>query len=842
VTPPPRRRVFLLVAAALAIVLVGGRWLAVETAERAWAASVAGGQVYLTARDLARLVQGVILLVSLAWGIGNLYMVYRAIGSVQLPRRLGNLEIVEAVPQPVLLAGTLLAGMAFGAVLALGTGDWWLQASLAARPPRYGIMDPVLRRDLGYYVGELPWSLTSHAYALLATSAAVVVVALLYLGIGSLHFRRWRPFASPHARLHLGVLLTALALTLTWGAVLDPAATVAGLRGALDQAALTIRVPGARLVTALGILVAIVSLGWGLREQPTLLVGGWAALLAASLAVYLVLPGILRSGSGAGADGLDPDLLGDRRRLEPVAFGAEWLEERGPPGFPTPDAAVAALPAWDAERVAAVVRRARLLGSTGAVAAAALSPHRPNEGRATWLIGVAPDLDRLARTQPPPPWTDVHRGAWARAGRALAAVEADSGLEFAPVQSGDTAAWFGEGFGEFAVAAPDSWPSLSQSGGEGAPAAGIPLAGWWRRTALAWVLQSPELARTETDGLVLLWRRDVAERLRRLAPFAAFDVPAPVMADGALWWIDYGYLGVETFPLARRLEWDRRGVRYLRAGFLGAVNAATGETRLYLAPGADALAQAWARRFAPLVRPLDSLPPSLRGQLPYPRLAFRAAVAHATRSQPDTTPWTPRPREPYELVAPGPPGPPGPQSGMGSAARPWLAQGFETGPRGEVAGLLAGAIGADGPRLFFWRPSPPTRLPGPVLGSPQTAPGVLRLWLAGGALVSEQALFAQAATDGEPPRLLQSYVTWGDGAGAGPTPALALRDLFATAPSRTGRDTSLTARWDAARRLAAQADAALAAGDLEAFGRLYDQLKQLLGAGRRKLAAPPGPR
>jgi len=834
VTPARRRRAFLWAAAALVVVLVGGRWLAIETAERAWAATVTGGDVYLAARDLARLVQGIILLVSLTWGIGNLYIVYRAIGSVQLPRRLGDLEIVEAVPQRVLLGGTLLAGVAFGLVLALGTGDWWLQATLAAQPPRFGIADPVLHRDLGYYVAQLPWALTSQAYALLATSAATVVVALLYLGIGSLHFRRWRPVASAHARLHLGVLLAALALTLTWGAALDPAETVAGLHGALDGAALQIRVPGAGLVVALGILVAVASLVWGLREQATLLVGSWAALLATSLAVYLVLPGLLRSGRAAAADALEPALQGDRRRLEQVAFGTEWLEQRGPPGFTTPEAAVGALPAWDAERVAGVARRAHLLGPTGTVAAAALSPRRLGGGRATWLIGAAPDLDRLARTQPPPPWTEIHRGSWARTGRALAAAEADSGLELAPVLGGDSVAWFGEGFGEFAVAAPDTWPK--------ARPAGIPLAAWWRRTALAWVLQSPELTRVETDGLVLLWRRDVAERLGRLAPFARFDVPVPVVADGALWWIAYGYVGMEAFPLARPVEWEGRGVRYLRAGFLGAVSAATGETLLYLAPGADSLARAWARRYTPLVRPLDSLPPSLRDQLPYPRLAFRTAAGQVARSRSDTVSWTPRPREPFDLVAPSPAaGGPGGAGGAG-ATRLWVALGFEAGPRGEVAGLLAGTVAPTGPRLFLWRPSQATRLPGPVLGSPQTAPGVLRLWLASGALVSAQALFAQAATDGDAPRVQKSYLTWGDRAGEGQTPTQALHDLLAAGASRAGRDTSLAARWDAARRLAAQADSALAASDMEAFGRLYDALKQLLGVARRKLAPPPGPR
>src|SRR2546427_4045127 len=39
-------------------------------------------------------------------------------------------------------------------------------------------------------------------------------------------------------------------------------------------------------------------------------------------------------------------------------------------------------------------------------------------------------------------------------------------------------------------------------------------------------------------------------------------------------------------------------------------------TTLFRSPGADSLAGAWARLFAPLVQPLDSLPSELRRQLP----------------------------------------------------------------------------------------------------------------------------------------------------------------------------------------------------------------------------------
>src|SRR5204862_296732 len=211
-----------------------------------------------------------------------------------------------------------------------------------------------------------------------------------------------------------------------------------------------------------GVAVAVVSLVWGLRERPRLLVTAWGALLVASLLGFAVIPGSLSIAAPRERAAADSDtaLAAERRRLQGLAF------------------------------------------------------------RVPTLAGHAP---------------------------------------------------------------PDTWPALRPSG--------IALRGWWRRTALAWALQSPALARRETDGLVLLWRRDVLERVARLAPFASFDDAVPVVVDSALWWVAYGYFEAEAFPLARPVAGgDRDSVRYLRAGLVGAVNAASGDTRLYLAPGADALA------------------------------------------------------------------------------------------------------------------------------------------------------------------------------------------------------------------------------------------------------------
>jgi len=258
------------------------------------------------------------------------------------------------------------------------------------------------------------------------------------------------------------------------------------------------------------------------------------------------------------------------------------------------------------------------------------------------------------------------------------------------------------------------------------------------------------------------------------------------------------------------------------------VNAATGATSIYVAPGADSLAVAWSRLFTPLVQPTDSIPAALGHALPFPPSVLRFAAALLARERGDSVTWIPEPREPYELIAPDSSGRPG----------AWTAQAFATGSPPQLAALIAGSMTRAGPALRVWTSPTALRLPGELVGSGETSPGVLRLWTAAGSLLTEQALFDPPAAGAAPRAVRQVYLTWGERQGQGPTAATALRNLLTSGAAGRPADTSLVARWEVARRLAAQADSALKAGDLEAFGRLDAELRRLLGTGR-KLAPSP---
>ncbi|HEY6061380.1 MAG TPA: UPF0182 family protein, partial [Gemmatimonadales bacterium] len=471
-----------------------------------------------------------------------------------------------------------------------------------------------------------------------------------------------------------------------------------------------------------------------------------------------------------------------------VAFGLVDVDPSTPPSFPSGEAAVRTIPLWDPPHVGAAL---------GAPAnAVTLRPPRPEDHGAVWMVAPtnAPGPVRLA-------------------------LETDSGLAVTALPSETTPLLFGPGIPGPLVTA-DSAPAVTPAG-----SGAVRLTGALRRFAIAWTIQSWGLLRGESNGKVLLWRRDVTERLQRLAPFARFGAATPVLRNGALWWVSWGYVSHDAFPLVRPFPWRDEQARFLRASLVGAVRVATGETHLWLAPGYDSLTAGWARRFEPLIEPADRLPADVRAQLAYPVETFKIAMAELVRASADSSVeagWLTRPQEPYQLGAPD--------------RTIWTAVAFETGlltPK-RFVGLGAAAITPRGAELHLWRPSggdpPLERLPGELVGSSLLRPGQLRVWPVGNTIITAQAQILDPVDARAPPapRVTEVYITLDGRSGHGLTARAAL-----LGGEQIVTDTTLAGRWERARRLAAQADSALGVGDLEKFGSLWRQLMSELAPARR---------
>jgi hypothetical protein len=145
---------------------------------------------------------------------------------------------------------------------------------------------------------------------------------------------------------------------------------------------------------------------------------------------------------------------------------------------------------------------------------------------------------------------------------------------------------------------------------------------------LAWALQAGGLLRTVPDQARVDWRLSPLERLERLAPFARWGEPLPRIINRTLVWVADGYLAPRGFPLSARLQWRGREVGGLQAGFLGTVDATTGATHIYLRPGSDGLAAAWAAAARGLVEPSSAIPEAIHQAAPYPLELFRVQASY----------------------------------------------------------------------------------------------------------------------------------------------------------------------------------------------------------------------
>src|SRR5262245_30674978 len=233
---PRTRRLVILMLAVVAL-LFAGRWTAGLFAERWWAEQISPAAASaVTGWALVEFgLEATGILFACAWFIGHLLLVYRAIGSVQVHRRLANLEIREAVNMQVLVWLSVLGGLLLGFLAGRGAGSWASSVVLSWSGKSYGAADPLLARDLTFYLTRLPLWRLLHGYTIGLTLLALGGVATLYAVIGAIRWQDRRPAVNDHARLHLGALLVLLALALAWGYLLEPFELVAGVGGTVHD-------------------------------------------------------------------------------------------------------------------------------------------------------------------------------------------------------------------------------------------------------------------------------------------------------------------------------------------------------------------------------------------------------------------------------------------------------------------------------------------------------------------------------------------------------------------------------------------------------------------------------
>jgi len=306
-------------------------------------------------------------------------------------------------------------------------------------------------------------------------------------------------------------------------------------------------------------------------------------------------------------------------------------------------------------------------------------------------------------------------------------------------------------------------------------------------------------------------------------------------------WLADGYLAAPAFPLARRITWHGAQVGALQAAFLGVVDAATGSARIFLRPGADALAESWASVARGVVEPAASIPEPVLRSAPYPLELFRVQAR-----QVELGPWKPGAlggRPAVDATAP-------PRENLGwstDTTGPFFLAPYERASERRLTAVLvgrreegqdevtlvrldsAGALPSRSALESRWSRfasfdalSDSIREDGGTLEQ-----GPVRLELEPHSPVAYKVHYARRG----PGRLAVAWVsvaTEGDRMGAGRSFSEAWNNLLgASVPSMPG--SAQSTRLEEARRWLERADSALREADWAAFGRAWQGLRRSLG-------------
>jgi hypothetical protein len=374
---------------------------------------------------------------------------------------------------------------------------------------------------------------------------------------------------------------------------------------------------------------------------------------------------------------------------------------------------------------------------------------------------------------------------------------------------------------------PEAKDTITTGGGDG-----IILAGWFQRFVVSWGAQSTQVLEHAEGARSLSRHRDPTERVSHLLPALWWGGATPVVDPSGLSWLVDGWTTSTWGPFSTPIGWWPGAPRYLRPAVIASIDARSGRTRFFLRADADAVGKAWGRIAGELIEPWDSAPPSVRAaSMSRSWVAVQAMVLSRPPFAPEGLPHL---------------------DGADAVPTHWLnGKGIEwQAPLtlgGRVAKLLTGSQedGVASSTLTTWPDSEHAPLsPARYVGRWERFASFERLGdsvtAAGGRLASAGVRYSVGPAGTVAVQVLYLVrpgggiaVGWVNLAGAGRlgaarTPAAAWANLLGESAPLVP-DPEDPDRMVEARRWAARADSALRAGDLAAFGRAFEALKQVLG-------------
>jgi uncharacterized membrane protein (UPF0182 family) len=612
-----------------------------------WYGEVGYRAVYTTSLGARALVGSIVFVAAFLWLAGNLRHALNAASAApsSFTTREGFTIVLPTRDQlrPIALLAAAAGALLVSLVAAsdwLTLLAWWHQTPFAAS-------DPILGRNVAFYVFTLPVLDLTRGLLLALVALAAIGSAAVYVFAGELALTPFGLRMGPGVRRHGAVLGAALFLVLAVGAWLDQPrqlVTASGIIQGASYADVHARLPAALvlMLASLGgaVLCALHALGrvrWALPAAAALygvtLIGG---------TVYATL--IQRFVVEANEQARETPYIIHNIEATRQGFALDRIEERELTG--------------DAELTRADIERNR-----ETIDNVRLWDHQPlletfgqiQEIR-TYYDFVSVDNDRYdvndqtrqvmlsmrelnPAALPNRTWINERLVFTHGHGLTLGPVNqvTQEGLpvlfirDLPPVSTinmpiDEPSIYFGELSNEYVIARTRArefhYPKgednvFSDYAGRG----GVPLSSFWRKLLFAAHFRTYQILLSDdiTDESRLLFDRQIRRRVQKIAPFLTLDEdPYPVIDSGRIFWIQDAYTTSNRYPYSSAAG----GINYIRNAVKIVIDAYHGEVAFYLAEPTDPIAQTLGKIFPNLMRPLAEMPAGLRQHVRYPEGIF----------------------------------------------------------------------------------------------------------------------------------------------------------------------------------------------------------------------------
>jgi len=679
---PRRRPPWRLYALVLAVfaVFTGFRLAVGVYTDWLWFDSLDQADVYMTRLLTPLALFALAFVAGAAWLAGNWFWAARSVSlQAAFPgQRAPWADLGDRGLRGLLGAGALiLAGFT-----ALGVAGGWPTALLYLERRAFGVDEPIFGRDVGFFVFELPFFEMLQMVAWTLLTFAVLGALSLYVLGGLLNLKQGGLRLVGPARTHLSVLVALGAWLWALGQWLERFGIVYTTRssGAFYGAGYTdvaFRAPAHLSLAIAGVGVGILVLATVRMRSLWVPLGALAALFIVRLLLLQVVPPVVQSLRVA-PDELtrETPYIEHNIAMTRSAYGLDGIAEEtyAPSGVLTEKmleenaSTLENVRLWDWRALQSTFRQLQeirqyyefldvdidrypLAGGTRQVL---LSPRELTPSaltNRTWVNlhlkfthgmgAVVTPVDEVSPQGLPVLWMkDIPPEVQAPFERTIE----EPRIYF--TEAADPAQRYvivGTVSGEFDFSLNDDQELTTRYSG----ADGVALGSWLRRVLFALRFGDIEilLADEVTSDSRIMFRRNVQERVRALAPFLVLDPDPYLVIDesGRLVWIQDAYTVSDRYPYSQTVApgtedagFAARGVNYMRNSVKVAIDAYDGSAQLYAVDPDDPVLAAWSAIYPGLLQQADGFPEDLRAHWRYPETLLRVQAAIFLRYHMDT--------------------------------------------------------------------------------------------------------------------------------------------------------------------------------------------------------------